>query len=385
MITRSKTKQQKETHVKDYKPDNLFENIKLNNNKEVIVNTKIKNTKVVKPSPMVKLMKKLNIDETFTKRPTKGKYDTIKENTLPVGGYNYMSDLLELPITKEGYKYLLVVVDIWNNNFDIEPMKSKTASDTLDAFKTIIKRQFTKMPKASIRTDNGNEFKGSFKAFLTEHDILHRVALPYRHKQMSNVESLNALLGRIFMTYLTNKELEFGKQYKEWTDILKKVRIELNNARYSPDDIDPYNTDHIPYNIEEPKFKKGDIVAKKMEVPKNLFGKVEADTKFRKGDLRFNPHEKLKIVKVLNYPQNNRYVLNNYPNVSYTQNELKPVEQKEEYFLVKEIINKKILKGKIYYRVWWKNKFKKESTWELESNLLKDGLKDYIDYYNSKI
>lgn len=382
MITRNKAKQIGQTSKPSDVDETLLEDIKSNGGKEVILNTKLKKTKNVEPSPMVKLMNKLNIDETFTKRPKNDKFDTIKENTLPVSGYNYMSDLIELPQTKEGYKYLLVVVDIWSNNFDIEPMESKTASDTLDAFKAIIKRSFTKMPKASIRTDNGNEFKGSFKAFLNENDILHRVALPYRHKQMANVESLNAILGRIFMTYLTNKELELGKPYKEWTDIVKTVRIELNNSRYSPDDEDPYNTKHIPYNIDDPKYKIGDIVSKKMEVPRNLYGKVEADSKFRKGDLRFNPHEKLKIVKVLNYPKNNRYVLNGYPNVSYTENELKPVEQTEEYFLVREIIGKKQIKGKTHYLVWWKNKLKKESTWELEKNLLEDGLKQHIDYYN---
>lgn len=381
MITRNKAKQMETLKPSDV-DETLLEDIKSNGGKEVILNTKLKKTKKVEPSPMMKLMNKLNIDETFTKRPKNDKFDTIKENTLPVSGYNYMSDLIELPQTKEGYKYLLVVVDIWSNNFDIEPMESKTASDTLDAFKAIIKRSFTKMPKASIRTDNGNEFKGSFKAFLNENDILHRVALPYRHKQMANVESLNAILGRIFMTYLTNKELELGKPYKEWTDIVKTVRIELNNSRYSPDDEDPYNTKHIPYNIDDPKYKIGDIVSKKMEVPRNLYGKVEADSKFRKGDLRFNPHEKLKIVKVLNYPKNNRYVLNGYPNVSYTENELKPVEQTEEYFLVREIIGKKQIKGKTHYLVWWKNKLKKESTWELEKNLLEDGLKQHIDYYN---
>ena len=55
----------------------------------------------------------------------------------------------------------------------------------------------------------------------------------------------------------------------------------------------------------------------------------------------------------------------------------------EEYFLVKDIIGKKIIKGKTYYLVWWKNNLKKDSTWELEKDLLEDGLKEYIDYYNT--
>ena len=126
-----------------------------------------------------------------------------------------------------------------------------------------------------------------------------------------------------------------------------------------------------------------------MEVPKNIYGNIEANTKWRKGDLRFDPDEKLKIVNVLNYPNNNRYLLHMYPNVSFTENELKLVSKddnnnNDEFYIVKEIIGKKKIKGKTYYLVHWKRSLKKDSTWELESNLLEDGLKDYIDEYNKK-
>ena len=92
----------------------------------------------------------------------------------------------------------------------------------------------------------------------------------------------------------------------------------------------------------------------------------------------------MKIVKVLNYPRNNRYVLNTYPNVSYTENELKPLEHQEEYFNVREIIDKKKIKGKTYYLVWWRRNLKKESTWEPKENLIEDGLQDYIDDYEER-
>lgn len=394
MITRSKAKAlTQDNNKKEYPTQNISDIEEEINNIAIQDNNNIterkKSTIKTKPTDMKKVLKNLSIKETFTEAPKKEKFDRVKDNTFPMKGYNYMSDLLELPLTKEGYKYLLVVVDLWSNDFDIEPMESKSASDCLSAFKEIIKRQYTKLPKASIRTDGGTEFKGSFKAFLNENNILHRVAHPYRHKQLSNVESLNNLLGRIFMTYLTNKEQELKKKYTEWTDILPQVRKELNNARNSPKDINIFNTDPIPYNTNIPKFKIGDIVHKKLEVPKNIYGNIEANTKWRKGDLRFDPDEKLKIVNVLNYPNNNRYLLHMYPNVSFTENELKLVSKddnnnNDEFYIVKEIIGKKKIKGKTYYLVHWKRSLKKDSTWELESNLLEDGLKDYIDEYNKK-
>ena len=202
MINRSKAKAlTQDNNKKEYPTQNISDIEEEINNIAIQDNNNIterkKSTIKTKPTDMKKVLKNLSIKETFTEAPKKEKFDRVKDNTFPMKGYNYMSDLLELPLTKEGYKYLLVVVDLWSNDFDIEPMESKSASDCLSAFKEIIKRQYTKLPKASVRTDGGTEFKGSFKAFLNENNILHRVAHPYRHKQLSNVESLNNLLGRI--------------------------------------------------------------------------------------------------------------------------------------------------------------------------------------------
>ena len=328
------------------------------------------------------LLKNLKIDETLTTAPKKYKWDTVKENTFPHQDYNFMMDLIQLPKTKLGNQYLLVCVDLWSNDFDIEEMKTKTASECLSAFRKMLKRPYLDLPKGSIRTDNGTEFKGVFNDFLKEYKILHRVALPYRHKQLSNVESLNGILGRIFMTYLTNKEQELAKPYLNWDDIVDTVRVELNKAKYKQPDGDPFSSKPILYTQNEPEFQVGDIVAKKMEVPKNIYGQVEANSRFRKGDLRFEANEKLKIIKILNYPNNIRYILNGYPNVSYTANELKKVDVDEEYHLVRQIIGQKVYRGQMYYKVWWRKHLKKDATYELADNLIEDGLEEYIqDYY----
>jgi hypothetical protein len=294
-------------------------------------------------------------------------------------------DLIQLPKTKLGNQYLLVCVDLWSNDFDIEEMKTKTASECLSAFRKILKRPYLDLPKGSIRTDGGSEFKGVFNDFLKEYKILHRVALPYRHKQLANVESLNGILGRIFMTYLTNKEQELAKPYLNWDDIVDTVRVELNKAKYKQPDGDPFSSKPILYNQDEPEFQVGDIVAKKMEVPKNIYGQVEANQKWHKGDIRYDANEKLKIIKVLNYPKNNRYILNGYPNVSYVASELQLVKSEDEYHIVREIIDQKVQGGRTFYKVWWRKHLKSESTWEPADNLIEDGLEDYIQEYHEKI
>jgi hypothetical protein len=72
---------------------------------------------------MDKLIKKLGINEKYTKPIKKPIFDKVRENTYPKANYNYMADLLHLPTTKEGFSYLLVIVDLWSNEFDMEPLK----------------------------------------------------------------------------------------------------------------------------------------------------------------------------------------------------------------------------------------------------------------------
>ena len=120
---------------------------------------------------MNQLLKKLNIDETFTKKTKRDKVFTkISDAVTPIEGYNYMADLLYLP-DDDGYKYLLVMTDVITHAFDIEPIKNKESATVLKAMKDIFKRKYLKKPKASLRTDNGTEFKGVFHKYLYDNNI----------------------------------------------------------------------------------------------------------------------------------------------------------------------------------------------------------------------
>ncbi len=98
-------------------------------------------------------------------------------------------DLLFLPTAKFGFKYLVVVVDNCSNEIDFEPIKDKNPITVLNAFKKIVERPFLDMPYASIRIDSGTEFKGEFKKFFHDNNILLRVAIARRHKQNIVAES----------------------------------------------------------------------------------------------------------------------------------------------------------------------------------------------------
>jgi hypothetical protein len=234
-----------------------------------------------------------------------------------------MADLLMLPETKKGFKYLLVVDDLATDNFDIEPLKRKEPNDVLNALLNMFKRKYISQPEASIRTDGGSEFKGKFHKYLMNNDIMHKVADKGRHKQLGNVENLNKQLGRIFNGYMNKKEEETGKVYKEWTDVLDKVRKMLNEFRKKPEK-DPYTTQYAVPTTDKPKYKIGDSVYRISEMARNALNQEQSTPNFRAGDYRWDRVPR-KIVKIFYYPKNIRYQLENKPNVSYAEYELKKV------------------------------------------------------------
>ena len=182
------------------------------------------------------------------------------------------------------------------------------------------------------------------------------------------------------------KEEQTGKEYKEWTDILPELMKELNAIRKRPD-LDPFKYNYpISKDETDQKYHVGDLVIRKLDVPKNALNNEETG-KFRMGDYRYDVKEPRKIKYVLYYPKNIRYVLEGYPNVSYTQDEILPApkNETENKYAVRKILDKKVMKRKVHYLVWWKKYKKAESTWEPINRLIEDGLKDEIDEYEAHI
>jgi hypothetical protein len=70
---------------------------------------------------MNKLLKSFKIDEKLT-RPRLEKqrvYNQFKNNIPRIEDYNFMADLIEMPETKNKNKYILVIIDLATNEFDI--------------------------------------------------------------------------------------------------------------------------------------------------------------------------------------------------------------------------------------------------------------------------
>jgi len=349
---------------------------------------------------MDNLKKLLNITDKqtlFTKHYKKPKfYDKVKDNIPLKEDKNFMADYLFLPTTKEKYKYLLVVVDLATDEFDVEPMKDKNSSNVVQAVLKMKKRPYVHLENdegQSIRTDAGNEFKGTFKEFCKKNSILLRPAIPNRHIQLPNVERLNGTLGDLLNGYMNSHELKNGKKYVEWIKAIPLIRKNLNEIRKKklPDNIyshiypswdatEETNKKDL-YKIIEPKYKKGDLVYVMLESPENALGEKQKGL-FRNGDYKLSNIPK-KITKILYYAGKPyyRYLVNGFNDVSYQEDELRPATgEQDEKFEVKQILGRKKIKNKFEYLIWWRDEKKAEATWEPRENLVKFVSKLINDY-----
>lgn len=334
---------------------------------------------------MHKIVNKLGLDNTLTQTPIKHKVmNKIKNNVPLIPNMNEMADLLHLPTTKEGYEYLLVIVDLASDNFDIEPLKDTSSLSTLQAMKKIFSRKYVKKPFASMRSDNGPEFKKDFHQFLYDNNILQRYASPYRHTQLANVESLNKQLGYIFNIYMNSIEEATGERYNEWTDILDYVRTELNKERGKTYTAKQIAEQPLPdeSEIPKPKFKVGDLVHYALNYPRDALNKKQPTAKFRAGDYRWSlyPFEIVKIVQMNDKPYN-RYLLKGIKNVSYSEYQLKETTERSK-IPIENILEKQTKNRKNWYLVQFKNQLKKNAVWVSEEELKERGYKDDIDNFN---
>jgi hypothetical protein len=311
---------------------------------------------------MDKILKELKIDEKYSK-PVKIKkqFSKVKDNIPLKADYNFMADLLELPETKKGFKYLLVVVDLATDEFDIEPITNNKSLTVVDAMKRMFKRKHIKKPYASIRTDGGAEFKDAFDKYCYENNILHKIGVAGRHQQTANVERLNRELGRLIIGYLNSVEEKTFKDYKEWVEIVPKVRTMLNDFRKKPEG-DPFTDIYPTVDLtKQPKYKEGDVVYRMSEKPLDALGRKQPTQNFRMGDYRWDIMPR-KIIRVLRYAGKVpiRYILENLPNVAYAEYELMPANEKDALYIVESVKAKRTIRGVKQLLIKWKGYKKTE-------------------------
>ncbi len=309
----------------------------------------------------------------------------------------HQADILYLPEDK-GFKYLLVVVDVFDNSCDAEPVKDILSkdNDVLKAFSKIYSRKYLDLPFI-ITLDKGSEFtQEPVKKFFEENKVNIKYSLTGRSRQLSKVERMNQRIGTILLKRQASQELLTGQVSKEWVDDIKPL-IELLNERKPKPYLAEKTPDPIVDKYTGKLLKLGQKVRLLLDKPidtvrgKRLYGD------FRSGDIKWT----LKVYKITEvllkpgFPP--MYLTDANDNVARTKNQLQKITGKEEEpdpkfnrgntdtYIISKILDKKVENRKTYYLVKWRGYKDTDNTWEPASTFdrTEDLKKMKRDYNNN--
>jgi hypothetical protein len=165
----------------------------------------------------------------------------------PDGPYQvYGFDLITLPPTDAGNKYVLVMIDFFSKFGFCEPLKSRNSNYLLTKFKNIIfKNPF--YPKYVV-LDNAREHSELAK-FMKENDIEPHFTPPRHPASNGQVENYNRTL---------KSRLRAKCNYVNWDLVLQEVVHDLNSAEHSVTKQSPFSIQsgvRNPHNIYDPNFR----------------------------------------------------------------------------------------------------------------------------------
>jgi len=288
---------------------------------------------------------------------------------------------LYLPEDK-GFKYLLVIVDLYDNSVDAEPVKDILSknNDVLQAFKKIYSRKFLETPLI-LTLDKGAEFtQKPVVDYLDNLGINVKYSLTGRSRQLAYVERMNQRIGTILMKRMASQELITGQVSKEWVEDLKPL-IQLLNERKKKPLTKEISPDPITNDYTENLFKIGTKVRLLLDKPIDTVKGNRLIGDFRSGDIRWTM-DVYKITEILlkpGFPP--MYLTSAKDNVARTKNQLQKVSKKDEEpdarfirgnpdtLIISKILDKKVENRKTYYLIKWKGETEAQATWEPSSIL----------------
>jgi transposase InsO family protein len=274
------------------------------------------------------------VDELFRrppKEPRRKGINTIYTARRP--NQIQQADLLYLP-EDDGYKYLLVVVDLFDRHVEVEPLKNKDAQTVKDAFIEIYNNTDLKHPK-QLQVDSGKEFMGVFKTYMTKLGTKIRYGIPGRHKMQALAENVNGIIGKEIFKRQIARELETGKVNKEWLDdiddivdhINAKFQASNNERRAAQSRIIGALSSRAGPGLGRPtKFEQnilpiGTKVRIKLDEPQDIFGK-KLPGKFRAGDIRWSKKIYTITDFILKPGMSVHYLVDGIDNASFSRYEL---------------------------------------------------------------
>lgn len=201
------------------------------------------------------------------------------------------TDILELPMTSEGNRYVLVVEDYFTKFVNLYALPNQTAQSVAQClFEDYV--LIHGIPEA-LHSDQGRQFEAEIVQRLCQHlGIKKTRTTPYNPKSDGMVERFN----RTLIDQLAKSLLACGG---EWDAYLKPVAFAYNTSVHSCTNYTPYYLTHgrearVPVDVLVPSQVGSDLTASHADFVASLVGKLE--TAFggaRQGGVQ--AHEKQKL------------------------------------------------------------------------------------------
>ncbi|KAL3091439.1 hypothetical protein niasHT_025201 [Heterodera trifolii] len=177
-----------------------------------------------------------------------------------------------------GYKYLLVCIDTLSRQVFVEPVKTKTSANMINAFKHIFKR--SKYIPWKVLTDQGKEFTArAVQQFFRTKDVEHFCMLTSPQFHAGMAERANRSIKERLYRYFTEHNT-----YK-WIGVVQDIVCAINHSQNSsigmrPVDVNFKNAEALRQKLHDaaenvvrrqPKYRVGDRV--RIEKYKHVFQK----------------------------------------------------------------------------------------------------------------
>lgn len=235
----------------------------------------------------------------------------VTEKPLEMIAIDYISNLVP---SENGYKHLLVIIDIFSKFIKLYPCKSCNTNNTILALNEFYK-EVGKPEK--ILTDNATYFDNDrFKRFCTENNMK-LIFTSIRHPNANPAERYNQEVIKILRLYVYER-------HELWFEQVQNVEYFMNNTPNTVTHISPIlvmkdQLPERPWEIDEWDDTQEIIMKVRDRIYKNACkykrkanSKIKKRTKFKLGDLVIveklrRPDSKKKICAKLQLPYEGPY------------------------------------------------------------------------------
>ena len=270
--------------------------------------------------------------------------------------YQFQMDLVDiqhLSAHNDNVKYLLNVIDTFTRYAFVRPLKDKSASTVLKAFKSILNDAGEK--PYMIVMDKGTEFKNrQFDNFCAENNI--KLINPQTQTHAAYIERFNRTLQQLIYKFMTENETN------RFIDNLETLVNTYNNRLHRMIQTSPFKAETdgdsaLNINILASKNREK-IKKQKPKYQVNSYVRIaKQKTKFSRGYDEQAQREIFRIWKIDVSKRIPLYHLETYDKSEKLQGgfyayELTPVET--EIFRIERVIKKRKYRGKNQLFVKWK-------------------------------